>query len=167
MVMTSQRFTRILARPDQQPQITFDALYAMAGDLIGARLFTLTAVDHARQQATRIYTNMPQAYPCQGTKPVADNAWSRQVIQRREMFVANTIEAISQVFFDHELIRSLGCESVLNIPVTVAGRLVGTINCLDRAGRYTPERVQLARQLELPGVAAFLLENSQFVRGDH
>ena len=45
------------------------------------------------------------------------DGWSEEVIERRSTFVANDIEAIAEVFDDHELIRSLGCEIVINIPV--------------------------------------------------
>lgn len=89
------------------------------------------------------------------------------VLARHETFVANTIDAIAEVFFDHALIRSLGCESAINIPVVVAGTVLGTINCLHTAGHYTAERVARAEGLKLPGAAAFMLAHSQKNQGDH
>ncbi|MBF8288327.1 MAG: histidine kinase, partial [Candidatus Rokubacteria bacterium] len=38
--------------------------------------------------------------------------------------------------FDHALILSLGCASVLNLPVVWDGRTLGTINLLHEAGFY-------------------------------
>ncbi len=162
-----KRFAQILALPENQPAATFDMLCGLADQLIGAKLFTLTEIDNSRRQARRVYTNMPEAYPVLGTKPMPDDAWSDHVQNRHETFVANSIEAIAEVFFDHELIRDLGCESVINIPVVVSGRLLGTINCLHQAGHYSPERVALAERLKLPGAAAFLLNHSGFSQGDH
>jgi hypothetical protein len=70
--------------------------------------------------AGRVYSNMPDAYPVSGTKPANETDWSRQVIGEKRTFVANDIDAIAAVFDDHELIKSLGCESVINVPIIVA-----------------------------------------------
>ena len=61
--------------------------------------------------------------------------------------MANTIGDIAKVFPDYELINSLGCQSVVNMPVVLGGELVGTVNMLDVEGYYTPERVQLIREI--------------------
>ena len=100
---------------------------------------------------------MPVAYPVSGTKPMQDDAWSRQVIGAQKIFVANSIEDIALVFSDHPLILSLGCASVINVPVVVAGRVIGTVNCLDAAGHYTPARVTAAAALRLAGAACLML----------
>ena len=81
-----------------------------------------------------MFTNMPGSYPVQGTKPMVEPPWTTMVLAEQKTFVANTIEDIAKVFFDHELIRSLGCESVINIPIAIAGKVLGTINCLHAAG---------------------------------
>ena len=159
-------FACALAAEADQPETTCQGLFRLADNLIGARLFTLTRVDAGARQVRRIHTNMPDAYPLSGTKPIGDDPWTRQVLGRHEVFVANDIEAIAEVFFDHALIASLGCESAINIPVTVAGQVLGTINCLHAAGHYTPERVARAESLKLPGAATFLLTRSETSRGD-
>ena len=64
------------------------------------------------------------------------------------------------MFDDFELIRSLGCESVINVPIVVDGDVLGTINCLHEAGFYTPERVAAADALKLPGAACLLLNKT-------
>lgn len=148
-----------VADPDQ-PEAVFKALEALVHDTIGVKLFTLMQIDRARGVARRAYTNMPEAYPSSGEKPMHDNAWSDRVERRRETFVANTIEEIAAVFPDHELIRSLGCESCINIPVVVAGQVLGTLNCLHVAGHYTPDRVAASERLKQPGALAFLLAAS-------
>jgi GAF domain-containing protein len=93
-----------------------------------------------------------------GTKTVDSDRWARQVLDGRENFVANDIASIAEVFDDHELIRSLGCESVLNIPIVVGGDVLGTINLLHEAGFYTPDRQVAAEILKLPGSVCFLME---------
>ena len=80
------------------------------------------------------------------------------MLDGRRNFVANSIEAIADVFDDHALIRSLGCESVLNLPIVVGGDVLGTINMLHEAGFYTPEKELAAEILKLPGSVCFLLE---------
>ena len=148
--------TSALAAADQ-PGATFRALEALAAETIGARLFTLMEMDRARGVARRTYSNMPEVYPVSGEKPLERNAWTEQVEDRRETFVANSLAEIAAVFPDHELIASLGCESCLNLPVVIAGKVVGTINCLHGPAHYTPERVERAGSLKLPGAAAFLM----------
>ena len=65
-------------------------------------------VDMGKMLARRAYTSDPANYPCSGTKPVEMNSWFEVVHTRREMFVANTLAEIAQVFPDHALIGSLG-----------------------------------------------------------
>ncbi len=75
-------------------------------------------------------------------------------------FVANDIDAIAEVFPDHELISSARCQSVINVPIVVSGTVYGTINCLD-ASRPLHARARGGfRTLKLPGAAAFLLNQS-------
>jgi hypothetical protein len=146
-----------VASPNNQPETAFKALEQLVQDTIGVKLFTLMEVDHRRDVAWRSYTNMPQAYPTKGEKPRVQNGWSDIVDGRHETFVANTIEDIAAVFPDYELIRSLGCESCLNLPIVINGEMRGTMNCLHVAGHYTPDRVAAAQTLKTAGALAFLL----------
>lgn len=141
-----------------QPMATFKALEQLVDQTIGIKLFTLMEIDPARGVARRNYSNMPDAYPTSGEKPMHDNAWSDQVQGRHETFVANSIDEIAAVFPDHELILSLGCESCLNLPIVVGDRVIGTLNCLHDAGHYTPERVAASESLKPAGALAFLLD---------
>lgn len=149
-------FTAAVAK-GSGPQDAFDALCELTRDVVGVKLFTVMTFEASTGMAGRIYSNMPDAYPVSGTKPANETDWSRQVIKEKRIFVANTIEDIADVFYDHELIKSLGCESVINVPIVVAGEVRGTINCLHEAGFYTPERVQAAEALKLPGAVCLLL----------
>ncbi len=152
--------TAAVAEAHNQPRTAFDALCALTDTVVGHKLFTLMTFDTQKGEASRIYSNMPDAYPVSGKKPAREDDWSRHVIAGGQTFVANTIEAIADVFPDHELICSLGCESVVNVPIFVAGQFLGTINCLHEAGHYTPERVAASEALKLPGATCFLLQHS-------
>jgi len=149
--------TDALAIARDQPETTYRALERLVHRTIGVKLFTLMEIDHDRDVARRSYTNMPDIYPIRGEKPLMRNRWSEIVDGRHEIFVANTFEEIAEVFVDHELIRSIGCESCLNLPIVIRGRLRGTLNCLHEAGHYTPDRVAAARSLKPAGALAVLM----------
>jgi hypothetical protein len=126
------------------------ALEDLARQVVGHRLFTVMTTDVSAGLVRRAYSNMPEDYPASGTKPLHGNTgdWYETVFNRRQTFVANSIEDIAKVFPDHELIASLGCGSVVNIPIVLEDKLVAAINLLDEAGHYTPDRVAAA-ELEL------------------
>ena len=103
-------FTGAVAEQRRQPETAFAALCELTRELVGVKLFTVMTHDGRKGVASRIYSNMPDAYPVSGTKPANQTDWSRQVIDNKQIFVANDIDGIAAVFSDHELIRSLGCE---------------------------------------------------------
>jgi GAF domain-containing protein len=152
-----KEFVNAVAERRDQPAAAFDALRALTETTVGVKLFTVMIYDGKRGLAQRIYSNMPDAYPVSGTKPANLTDWSKQVIEAKRTFVANDINGIARVFDDHEFIRSLGCESVMNVPIVVAGEVMGTINCLHDAGFYTREKVETAETLKLPAALCLLL----------
>jgi hypothetical protein len=126
----------------------WSALDQLAGDLVGHRLFTVMTVDMKAGLVRRAYSNQPREYPTSGTKPLHGNTgdWFETVFSQRRTFVANTIEDIAKVFPDHDLIASLGCGSVVNLPIVLEDELVAAVNLLAEPGYYTPERVASAEQ---------------------
>ncbi|HCI01381.1 MAG: GAF domain-containing protein [Geminicoccus sp.] len=135
----------------------FEAIHQTVNDVVGVTLFTIMRLNREKGVAERIFSNMPEAYPAGGEKPMEPNKWTEIVEEREQTFVANTIEEIAEVFGDHELIQSLGCESVMNVPINIRGQVVGTLNCLNVAGHFTPERVAASEALKVPGALAFLM----------
>lgn len=120
-----------------QPLTGFDAVEAALGRLIGHKLFTLMLLDSGRGEAERVYSNQPEAYPVLGRKPLgAMTDWGRHVIEGRRPFLGRTAADIRWAFFDHELIASLGCASVINLLVTFNGALLGTVNMLHEEDYY-------------------------------
>ena len=137
------------------PDAAYASLHRLAEALVGVRLFTVMTVDMDSGLACRAYSSDPISYPATGTKPIEMNAWFEVVYGRQEMFVANSLAEIAKVFPDHELIGSLGCGSVVNLPVLRAGQLVATVNLLEAEGHYSPDRVErISAELTLPAMAS-------------
>jgi hypothetical protein len=152
-----QTFTAALEEGDGQPDKAFAALEALTRDLVGVKLFTVMTSDTDKREAERVYSSMPDVYPVSGTKPYNETRWSEITLLNKQTFVANTIGDIAEVFDDHELILSLGCQSVINVPIIVGGAVIGTINCLHEEGYFTEARVKAADQLKLPAAACMML----------
>ena len=115
----------------------FKAIDQALKETVGHKLFTLLYVAPGGERVKRLYSNMPKEYPVGGYKPVTESDWHKRVIGERSAWVGYNYEDVKWAFFDHELIRSLGCESAINQPVVYAGRVLGTMNLLDAAGHYT------------------------------
>ena len=139
-----------------QPEPAFRALERAMGAVIGHKLFTvLLHYPHARESERR-YTNQPGAYPVGGRKPVTASAWTERLFVERRPYIGASAEDIRTVFFDHELILSLGCASVLNVPVVWDGRTLGTINLLHEAGWYNESDVPMAQAFAALAAPALL-----------
>ena len=151
------RFTEAISDAASADE-AFSALEALAKAIAGHKLFTVMTVDMKTGLARRAYSSDAIHYPASGTKPITPNAWFDIVHGKRRTFIANTIEDIAAVFPDHELIASLGCGSVINLPVVVEGDLVATINLLDAPHRYTAAIVEKAEvELAIPARLCFAL----------
>ncbi|WP_237213310.1 GAF domain-containing protein [Falsiroseomonas oryziterrae] len=143
------------AREGGQPDALFAALDAAMGRAIGHRLFTILVVHPGAQESQRYYSNMPKEYPVGGRKPINQTHWFQRVLGAGEPYIGRSYEDIRDVFFDHELIRSLGCESVLNVPVRWNGTSLGTINLLHHANWYNEADIapaQVFAALAAPGL---------------
>jgi GAF domain-containing protein len=114
------------------------------GELVGHKLFTILYTSPDAQQVIRLYSNQPEAYPVSGAKKMGPTPWGDLVIKRGQPYIGNTAQDIQWAFFDHELIKSLGCDSVLNVPVVVEGQTLGTLNLLHKAGWYEDRHVPVA-----------------------
>jgi hypothetical protein len=135
----------------------FAALQRFSAALVGVRLFTVMTTDLAAGVARRAFSSDPVAYPASGVKPIRPDAWFALISEQRRPFIANSIADIAKVFPDHELIASLGCGSVVNLPVFVGNGLMGTVNILHEEGYYTPERVsRFVAYANLPAKLAML-----------
>jgi GAF domain-containing protein len=149
------RVLRASARPGQ-PQPLFRALDAALDGVLGHRLFTILRHHASTGESERCYTNQPTAYPVGGRKALNPTAWALQVIHERRPYLGRTADDIRAVFFDHELIASLGCASVLNVPVVWDDRLLGTLNLLHEAHWYDEADIVPALDFASLAVPGFL-----------
>ncbi|MBR0755074.1 GAF domain-containing protein [Bradyrhizobium jicamae] len=138
-----------------QPHALFAALDEALKSAIGHRLFTILTYDSATSEAARVYSNLPAPYPTGGRKRLAPGPWTETVLDRGEAYIGRTLADLRMVFSDHALIASLGCESVLNMPVRWCGRTLGSLNLLHEAGWYGEDDAALCRpfaQFALPAL---------------
>jgi len=133
-------FLDLVRRPDAT-EAMFGFVARLIGEAIGSKLTTATLFDVPAGRLRRIYTENATAYAVGGYKPIPANKWTETLIGRQEIYAALSIAAIAEDFFDWELIRSLGCESIANLPIVVGGRTIGAFNLLHDAGYYTAGRL--------------------------
>jgi hypothetical protein len=143
-------------RSPASPEAALTALDAAMGATIGHKLFTCLLHHPAARESERRYTNQPAAYPVGGRKPVPDSAWARRLFVEREPYIGYTADDIREVFFDHVLIASLGCASVLNVPVVHDGRTLGVLNLLHEARWYDEADAPVAQVFAALAAPAFL-----------
>ena len=144
------------ASREASPDALFPTIDAAARATIGHKLFTLMIFHADAGQTERIYTNQPGPYPVGGRKQFADTPWARKLLREGQPYIGNTAADIREVFFDHELILSLGCASVLNVPVMWRGRVLGTMNLLHEENWYFEADVPLGLTFATALVPSYL-----------
>ena len=103
----------------------FDFVAELIGEAIGSKLTTATLFDVPAGRLRRLYTQNAEAYAVGGFKPIPDNKWTETLIGRQQIYTALSLEAIAVDFADWQLIGSLGCESIANLPIVVGGQTIG------------------------------------------
>lgn len=139
-----------------QPATLYRALDSVLADTIGHTLFTILRYDAASHHSARIYSNMPEAYPTSASKPQPEGRWAETVLTRGDVFIGETPDDLRAVFADHELIASLGCESVMNVPVRWKGRTLATLNLLHTRAWYRDAHIPVAQSLAQFALPALL-----------
>lgn len=126
----------------------FAAVEAAAHEQPGVRLFTVLAWDDTRAALHRIHTSHPAEYPAGGEKLFSRQApWVRRVVVDQRPYLGRDANAVAEVFDDYELIASLGCGAVINIPVVDGDRTLGVVNLLDAEGAYDESSVAASERL--------------------
>jgi hypothetical protein len=144
-------------RAPGQPEAAFRALDSAAAATLGHKLFTCLLHHPAGRESERRYTSQPEAYPVGGRKAVPPTPWARRLFEEHQPYIGYTADDIRAVFFDHALIASLGCASVLNLPVVHDGRTLGVLNLLHEARWYGEDDVPLGQVFAALAVPAFRL----------
>jgi len=133
-------------------EILRDALDATLGHTL------LTAMRYHRDSGDteRFYSSNPDAYPVGGRKHPTPGFWMQRLFVEGRPYIGYHADDIREVFADHELIISLGCESILNLPVRHHDHVIGTINILHEAGWYSEGDVPLGETFAALALPAFL-----------
>jgi GAF domain-containing protein len=125
-----------VAATASEPDAVFRAVAALAQKAIGHRLFTIMRLHSDTQEVERLYSSLPDAYPVSGRKPKQGTPWGEQVLDRGEIFIANSPAEVESAFSDHALIFSLGIGAIMNVPIRFRGRSLGTMNICSPAGHF-------------------------------
>ncbi|CAB3733641.1 hypothetical protein LMG26689_04718 [Achromobacter animicus] len=143
------------AYADGLPAAAFQAIDDYARLHLAHALCTVNRYDADAMRVVRLYSSNPQAYPPGGSKDKTGTAWGRQVLLEQRVFVGEGEAAIREFFNDHDAIRSLGLQSVINVPVAYDGVCLGTVNFLMPRPAVSDEDIHAARVAGLLALPAF------------
>lgn len=127
-----------------------NSLYREIKDKIGTRLFTILAFRADGTEMERTFSSHPAQYPVGGRKNVAADVaqdWLSACLTEQVPFFGRTQKDVERIFKDFELIRSLGCGSIINVPIVDGGTTKAALNILDAEGAYTDQEVLTAVEI--------------------
>jgi|GEM_PF-249493 len=132
----------------KQPDSSLAAIDRGLANTVGHKLFTVLMVDLVNDRNQRYYSNQPNAYPVGGSKQIVrTNDFFKDIVIGGKPRICYSYEDMKRAFFDHELIRSLGCESAVNYPIRWNGQTVGSLDLLHEANWYS--------ETDLPTIGIF------------
>ena len=132
---------------NKESGLIFNSLDNILNDFIGHKLFTILKFDKINSKLERIYTSNPREYPLQGKKDVIRNFWQVQVLEKGIAYIGYNFQDIKTSFSDFDLIKKLGCSSVLIIPVKSGDNIKGSVNLLHEESWYSNNHVEIAQSL--------------------
>ena len=121
--------------------------------MLGDGLLTVNGVTPAQASAQegfdlqRLWSSNTEAYPVQGRKFKTMTPWTRQLLQRAEVFIAQGDAQMADVFDDRERISALGLHAIVNVPLRRNGRCVATFNVLGSRPEWQADELMLIRLL--------------------
>ena len=132
---------------NKESGLIFNSLDNILNDFIGHKLFTILKFDKINSNLERVYTSKPREYPLQGKKDVIRNFWQVQVLEKGIAYIGYNSQDVKNSFSDFDLIKKLGCSSVLIIPVKSGGNIKGSVNLLHEESWYSNNHVEIAQSL--------------------
>ena len=132
---------------NKESGLIFNSLDNILNDFIGHKFFTILKFDKINSKLERIYTSNPREYPLQGKKDVIRNFWQVQVLEMGVVYIGYNSQDIKNSFSDFDLIKKLGCSSVLIIPVKSGDNIKGSVNLLHEESWYSNNHVKIAQSL--------------------
>lgn len=136
-------------------QAAFKAVDDYARLSLAHTLCTVNRYDAQAMRVVRLYSSNPEAYPPGGSKDKSGTAWGHHVLLAQQVFVGEGEDAIREFFNDHDAIRELGLQSVINVPVVYGGVCLGTVNFLMPRPALSDADVHAARLAGLLALPAF------------
>lgn len=129
---------------------SLESLYEVVQEELGVKLFTVLAFRNQGTVMERIFSSHPSEYPSGGRKVVARDVapdWLAACLTEQVPFFGRTPDEVDRIFKDADLIRSLGCGSIINAPIVSGGTTVAALNILDAEGSYTDDDVATAVEI--------------------
>ena len=125
-----------------QNKVFFKKIANLIKSRLGYKLLTFTVIDKSQTFVERVYTSNNKIYPLMGVKKIPQNEWKKKVIKQKHNFFLNSRERIKEIFYDYDIIFSLGCGSIINYLVLFQGKILGTINILHKEGYYKKKHIK-------------------------
>jgi transcriptional regulator with GAF, ATPase, and Fis domain len=126
---------------------TLKGLEQVLARQVGHRYMTALIYDDHAHDAERVFSSHPQVYPATGRKSFSQGPIMARVRETGKPYVAIDREALIRDYPDHEKILAMGCASLVNLPIVVAGEVIGQINLLHEQNFYSEQKIELAMSL--------------------
>lgn len=139
----------------------YKAVEKIAAETCGWVLLTTLRYDEKRGVVVRLHSSDEKSYPVGGTKPLDKLTENQAIMDRGDVAFAPTKAEVKRLFFDHELIFSLGITAILNAPIRRGGIRLGSLNFCGLENTYGPKEVATAKILAgllVPTVMADIAE---------
>ena len=124
--------------------------------LVGHKLITFTVIDKSIKFCERIYSNNEKIYPLMGQKPMPKNIWAKKVIKNKNHFLCKNKKEIKKIYFDHDIIFSLKCGSIVNLLILFNNKPIGTINILHNENHYITKDIKKIEDVTIFMIPFFL-----------
>lgn len=135
----------------------FAAVAAVLRRRVGFGLLTMLRLEPDGEQVQRLFTTDAIHYPLAGTEALGSTPWGDHVLRQGRPFLGPDRAGVRWAFpADCDLIESLGLGATMNVPIVALGRVLGSMNILDREHRYDDTHLAAACGLAPYLLAAFL-----------
>jgi len=97
----------------------------------------------------RFYSSHASDFPVQGRKHKTLTRWTQTLFVKGQVFVAEGEEALAQTFDDYPQMRSLGLNTVINVPLLKENLCYATFNVFGTRDCWRPEEIAAVYLLAL------------------
>lgn len=110
----------------------------------GFALFTILVYDAKTGTVSRLYSTRLDVQPVGARKWVTTSPWTQRVLKEGQPYLGSRKEDM-KVFSEHAFLATIGCESVLNLPIrsSSSGDIIGSLNLLGAEHHYDQADVGL------------------------